>query len=175
MSLIKRILDIFTVTVTTIVSFVVDSVKNIVTTVKTAVSQTATKVNDWYERTVPGGKIATTVLAVNVLGLIFGAGVLFAGIVAGAGLSLSLALLWAGMPEEQKIFGKSINLKKIILKGAKSSTWYFDVLLTATLCVIGFSLGPTMGIVATFLGLNVSAMCSVLKEDSKNNTALVVA
>lgn len=176
----KAILKAIQTAIKCIISFVVNIVKTITTFVVSGIVTVTTKIVQAVDKSIPGGMILATVLLVNTLGLLFGAGLLFSGIAAGVGLSLSLAMLWLGMPKEIKIGNKIIPLKKLILKSALYSTWILDVLITVLLTLLGFSVGPTMGIIATFLGLNISAMFSLLrwiaqKDNNKATAPLAVA
>jgi hypothetical protein len=152
-------------TVKTVVDTIVNTIKNVVYNVTSTVS-------NLVETYFPGGSISLTIFSLNAAAVITSSGILFIAVVSGLLACISIAALWVGATPK---------IKEVILKVGKHGSWWMDLALTLTLTILGFSLGPTMGLLGVMLGLNMTAMFAILRwmanrtPKSNNTHGLAVA
>jgi hypothetical protein len=103
----------------------------------------------------PGGEITFICSIVMIFGLVYGAGVLFNGIVAGTAMIVSITCILLAMPN---------RLRKPVIKFVAKCGWQTDIVVQATLIYLGFTLGgATLAITAIFMGISYAGFAALLR------------
>jgi hypothetical protein len=134
--------------------------------IKEALAAIVQSVKNFIDTRFPGGTIAFTLVSLNIIGLIAsgGVGLLFLALMSGMLACVSLAILYCYAERPIQVF---------ILRLSKKGSWWLDLAITVFLTLLGFSMGPTMGLMGIMLGLNITIMFAIGRWIAEKDESIV--
>lgn len=129
-----------------------------------SIQKTVTRIYSFIENKFPGGNVTLFLVTLNIVALCITSGLLYMAVISGFLACVSLTTLYVSANPQ---------IKQFILKIGKNGSWWMDLILTGVLTILGFSLGPTMGLMGVMLGLDMTLMFSLLRWIAHRNPQLI--